>query len=220
MGAFPSCEPPPGRLELSGPRFVTEVENWSRTDAREGLVGRPVVDAESFGARLLLLTNPLDKSALGEPVELCAVIEASLSSGVVGDNRAAVVEIVWEGGEAETLKTGSTDDVDACSIEVEILNSEAVWVVDAVKIEVLWSDCTRTRESATVELCIGNAVRERREVDTTTVPEELELIASCEGINVLECAPSDGIVVLVGRMVKVGKTTTRLVSDGGGNLDV
>ena len=70
VGPFLCCEPPPERLELKGTWFSIEVETWCRTDASEDLVGRPVVDAGSFGARLLLLKNPLDKSALGDPVEL------------------------------------------------------------------------------------------------------------------------------------------------------
>ena len=67
-----------------------------------------------------------------------------------------------------------------------------------------------------MEGCVGNVVRECREVDAVIVPEKLELIASCEGINVLE---GEGKLALLGRMVEVG-TTTRFVSDEGGILDV
>ena len=140
VGAFPCCEPPPERLELMGVRFSIEVETCCRTNASEDLVGRPVVDAGSFGARLLLLKNPLDKSALGEPVELRAVTEALLSTGVVGDSRAALVEIDWEGGKAETLKTGARDDIDNFPLEIEVRTGKGSLVGDSVKIEVLWSD--------------------------------------------------------------------------------
>lgn len=196
--AFASWEPSPERLELTGTRFIIEVETWGRTDAREDLIGRPVVDVESFGARLLLLKKPLDKSALGEPVELSAITEVPLSTGVVGDIGVALVEIEWEGAKIETLTTGARDDVDIFPLEVEIRNSEGLLVGDSVKIEVLWTDCTGSWGSALVEVCVGNVVRERREVDLAIVSKELELITPCEEIDVLECVSANGIVVLLG----------------------
>ena len=69
------------------------------------------MDAGSVEARLLLLKNPFDKSALGEPVELWNATESLLSTGVVFDSKIALVEIEWEGGKAETLKTCARDDV-------------------------------------------------------------------------------------------------------------
>ena len=56
-------------------------------------------------------------------------------------------------------------------------------------------------------------------MDAAIVLKELELIASCKGISVLECVSGDGVVVLLGRTVEVG-TTTRLVSGGRGIVDV
>ena len=122
------------------------------------MVGRPVVDAESFGAKLLLLRKPLDKSALGEPVELCTVTGALLRTCVVRDIRVAIVEIEWEGGKAEKLKTGAMDAVDIVPLEIEVRTSEGLSVGDSVNIEVLWRDCTGSRELATVEVCVGNVV--------------------------------------------------------------
>ena len=198
VGAVTSWEPSPGRLEFTGTRFIIEVETWGRTDVREDFIGRPVVDAESFGARLLLLKKPLDKSALGEPVELSAITEALLSTGVVGDSRIAPVEIEWRSAKVETLTTGARDDVDIFPLEVETRNSEGLLVGDSVKIEVLWSDCNGRWGSALVELCVGNVVRERREFDVAIVSKELELITPCEEINVLECVSAKAIVVLLG----------------------
>ncbi|KAL8794715.1 MAG: hypothetical protein Q9195_002790 [Heterodermia aff. obscurata] len=199
--------------------FIIDVETWCGIDAGENVVGKPVMDTEPFGARLLLLEKPLDKSALGGPVELCAVTEASLSIGVVDDSRVALVEMEWEGGKAETLKAGARDDVDTFPLEVEFRTSEEFTVDDSVKIELLWSDCAGSWEPATVEVCVGNIVRESRDVDAAIVPEELELTASCEGINVLVSASNDDTVVMLDRMVEVC-TMTGLVSEGRGIVDV